>query len=259
MPLTQPVLLGTVASLLAGLATGAGCIPVLAGQTIPDRVRDALLGMAAGVMMAATFFSLIEPAMNLFRQSWGGSWSTAGCLSLGIVLGASIVSSLEWILANAYGWNSGSADKLPIEKVWIFVLAVTLHNIPEGLAVGVSFGTGDIAQGISVALGIGLQNMPEGLAVALALVAHGYDRRQAFSIGVLTGLVEPPVGLLGAAAVAVAQPLLPWALAIAAGAMLFVIADEVVPQSHAHGYGAEATGGFIAGFVLMTVLDVALG
>jgi ZIP family zinc transporter len=134
-------------------------------------------------------------------------------------------------------------------------LAITIHNFPEGLAVGVSFGSGDVAAGLVVATAIGLQNMPEGLAVALPLLREGYSRRRSLWYGTLTGLVEPVGGLLGVALVSVFHPILPWALAFAAGAMLFVVSDEIIPESHRKGFEREATFGLIAGFVIMMVLD----
>ncbi len=147
----------------------------------------------------------------------------------------------------------GPSSKLP--RVWLFVLAITIHNFPEGLAVGVSFGSGDVTAGLVIALAIGLQNMPEGLAVALPLLREGYSRRKSLAYGTLTGLVEPVGGLLGAALVSVFMPILPWGLVFAAGAMLFVVSDEMISESHRKGFEREATFGLITGFVIMMVLD----
>jgi ZIP family zinc transporter len=135
------------------------------------------------------------------------------------------------------------------------VLAITIHNFPEGLAVGVSFGGGDVAAGFVIALAIGLQNMPEGLAVALPLLREGYTRRKALWYGTLTGLVEPVGGLLGVALISIFMPILPWGLSFAAGAMLFVVSDEMIPESHRKGFEREATFGLVAGFVIMMLLD----
>lgn len=252
--MTDPIWLGTWASLLAGLATALGSVPVLFGRDIPDRWRDGLLGVAAGVMLAATFFSLIQPAIALFADRHGGRLVAAAAVCAGLAAGALLVLLLERALANAYRWNG--AGGTPIDSVWLFVAAVTLHNVPEGLAVGVGFGAGDVASGTAIAVGIGLQNMPEGLAVALALATHGYGRWKAFAIASLTGLVEPPAGFLGAAAIALSQPLLPWALALAAGAMLFVIVQELIPEAQRHGHRDAATVGLVAGFIVMLMLDV---
>lgn len=253
----DPIALGALASLLAGLATAVGALPVLIDREIPDRTRDTLLGIAAGVMLSATFFSLIEPAIALLEVRQASKLIAAVYVSVALAAGAAFVWLLELVLAGVYGWNHGEAGKARIQKVWLFVTAVTLHNLPEGLAVGVGFGAGDASHGTSVALGIGLQNAPEGLAVALALLTHGYGRWPSFLIAGLTGLVEAPAGLLGAAAVSLSAPLLPWALAGAAGAMLFVISHELIPEAHAHEFKSEATGGLIAGFILMLLLDVA--
>jgi ZIP family zinc transporter len=257
MTVSDPVLLGTFASLMTALATALGALPVLHRRAIPDAARDALLGIAAGVMLAATFFSLIEPAIEMLQLRHGSRSLAAVYLSMALTAGAASVALLERWLANAYGWD-GCGDGAPIRQVWVFIAAVTLHNIPEGIAVGVGFGSGDMAHGTAIATAIGLQNMPEGLAVALALVSHGYDRRRAFLAAVLTGAVEVPAGLLGAAAVSLFQPILPWAMAAAAGAMLFVVVDELIPEAHSHGHRDAGTGGFIAGFIVMLMLDVAL-
>lgn len=146
-----------------------------------------------------------------------------------------------------------------MKKIWLFIIAITIHNFPEGMAVGVGFGSGDIANGTSLAIGIGLQNMPEGLAVALPLLGLGYSRLKAIGIATLTGLVEPVGGLLGVAAVSIFHPVLPIGLAFAAGAMLFVISDEIIPETHAKGRSRQATFGIIVGFIIMMTLDNLLG
>ena len=242
--------LGSVASLVAGLATGAGALPVLFTRRISDRFLDIMLGFAAGVMLAATSFSLLVPSVEL-----GGPWVAV----LGLLLGAVVLHLIDRFIPHfspAFGVE-GPPSRL--SRVWLFVLAITIHNFPEGLAVGVSFGSGDVAAGFVIATAIGLQNMPEGLAVAVPLVREGYSRRRALWYGTLTGLVEPLGGLLGAAIVAISRPILPWGLAFAAGAMLFVIADEMIPESHRKGYKREATFGLIAGFIVMMLLDTIFG
>jgi len=238
--------LGTVASLVAGLATGFGALPVLFTKRVSDRLLDTMLGFAAGVMLAATSFSLLVPSIDL-----GGPWVAV----FGVLLGAVVLYLLDKFIPHfspAFGVE-GPPSRL--SRVWLFVLAITIHNFPEGLAVGVSFGSGDVAAGLVVATAIGLQNMPEGLAVALPLLREGYSRRKALWYGTLTGLIEPLGGLFGAAIVVVARPILPWGLAFAAGAMLFVISDEMIPESHKKGFEREATFGLIAGFVVMMLLD----
>ena len=238
--------LGSIASLVAGLATGAGALPVLFTRRISDRLLDIMLGFAAGVMLAATSFSLLVPSIDL-----GGPWVAV----LGLILGAVVLHLIDRSIPHFSPAFGAEGPPSRLSRVWLFVLAITIHNFPEGLAVGVSFGSGDIAAGFVIATAIGLQNMPEGLAVALPLLREGYSRRKALWYGTLTGLVEPIGGLLGAAIVVVSRPLLPWGLAFAAGAMLFVIADEMIPESHRKGFAREATFGLIAGFVIMMLLD----
>lgn len=238
--------LGSIASLVAGLATGAGAIPVLFAKQISDRVLDVMLGFSAGVMLAATSFSLIVPAIDL---------SGPFVAVFGLILGAVVLHLLDRFIPHLHPFlgAEGPSSKLP--RVWLFVLAIAIHNFPEGLAVGVSFGSGDVATGLVIATAIGLQNMPEGLAVALPLLREGYSRGKSVWYGTLTGLVEPVGGLLGVALVSIFQSILPWGLAFAAGAMLFVVSDEMIPESHRKGFAREATFGLIAGFVLMMFLD----
>ena len=148
---------------------------------------------------------------------------------------------------------------MALRRVWLFIFAITIHNFPEGLAVGVGFGAEGMQSGVPLALGIGLQNAPEGLAVAVALIGEGYDRARAWAIAAGTGLVEPLGGVLGAGVVTVSQPLLPWSLAFAAGAMLYVISHEIIPETHRRGHQKQATLGFAIGLVVMLFLDVWLG
>jgi len=240
------VLLGCIASLGAGLATGAGALPVLFTKRISDRLLDVMLGFSAGVMLAATAFSLIVPAIDL-----GGPWIVV----LGILLGALVLHLVDRFVPHLHPALGPEGPPSKLSGVWLFVIAITIHNFPEGLAVGVSFGIGNISAALVIALAIGLQNMPEGLAVALPLRREGYSRRRSLLYATLTGLVEPVGGLLGVALVSVFHPILPWGLAFAAGAMLFVISDEIIPESHKKGFEREATFGLIIGFVIMLLLD----
>lgn len=240
------ILIGTVASLAAGLATGVGSLPVLFTKKVSDRLLDIMLGFSAGVMLAATSFSLIVPAIDL-----SGPWIAV----LGIVLGALVLHLVDRFIPHFHPALGAEGPSSKMSRVWLFVIAIAIHNFPEGLAVGVSFGSGDAAAGIVVAMAIGLQNMPEGLAVSLPLLREGYSRRRSLWYGTLTGLVEPVGGLLGVALVSIFHPILPWALAFAAGAMLFVVSDEIIPESHRKGFEREATFGLIAGFVIMMALD----
>lgn len=237
---------GVVASLLAGLATGAGATPVLFTKKVSDKLLDVMLGFSAGVMLAATSFSLIIPAVEL-----GGLWIAV----FGIVLGALTLHLIDRYVPHLHPALGLEGRPSRLSRVWLFILAITIHNFPEGLAVGVSFGGGDIAAGLVIATAIGLQNMPEGLAVALPLVREEYTRHRALWYATLTGLVEPLGGLLGVALVSIFMPILPWGLAFAAGAMLFVVSDEMIPESHRKGFEREATFGLILGFVVMMFLD----
>jgi ZIP family zinc transporter len=238
--------LGVISSLLAGLATGAGALPVLFTRRISDRLLDVMLGFSAGVMLAATSFSLIVPAIEL-----SGPWVAV----FGVVLGAFVLHLVDRSVPHLHPLLGAEGPPSKLPRVWLFVLAITIHNFPEGLAVGVSFGSGDVTAGLVIALAIGLQNMPEGLAVALPLLREGYSRGKSLWYGTLTGLVEPVGGLLGVALVSIFIPILPWGLAFAAGAMLFVVSDEMIPESHRKGFEREATFGLIAGFVVMMALD----
>lgn len=250
------ILIGFLASLFAGLATGIGAIPVLFTRDVSDKALDGLLGFAAGVMLAATSFSLIIPAI----EKGGGGFRGALITAVGIILGGIFLDLIDTAFPHIHTVAGLEGNPSPsLRKIWLFIIAITIHNFPEGLAVGVGFGDGDIANGTTLAIGIALQNMPEGLAVALALVREKYSPRKAFLVALLTGLVEPIGGLIGIALVQIARPILPIALAFAAGAMLFVISDEIIPETHSGGNQRVATYGVLIGFVIMMILDVSLG
>ena len=248
---------GLLASFLAGLATGVGALPALFFKSVPDRLMSTLLGGAAGVMLAATSFSLIVPGIEHGNLLWPGYGVYA--VSFGLLLGAISLDLVDRLLPHEHFILGPEGPSSRMKRIWLFIIAITIHNFPEGLAVGVGFGSGDVANGTSLAIGIGLQNMPEGLAVALPLIGLGYSRLKAVSIATLTGLVEPVGGLLGVGAVTVFHPVLPLGLAFAAGAMLFVISDEIIPETHAKGRSRLATFGIIVGFVIMMALDNLLG
>ena len=248
---------GLLASFLAGLATGVGALPAIFFKNVPDRVLNTALGGAAGVMLAATSFSLIVPGIEHGNLLWPGYGVYV--VAFGILLGAFCLDLVDRLLPHEHFILGHEGPSSRMKRIWLFIIAITIHNFPEGLAVGVGFGGGDIANGTSLAIGIGLQNMPEGLAVALPLLGLGYSRLKAIGIATLTGLVEPIGGLLGVGAVTVFQPILPLGLAFAAGAMLFVISDEIIPETHAKGRSRLATFGIIIGFVIMMSLDNLLG
>ncbi len=266
--------LGMAASLAAGMATGVGSIPIFFTRNIARRHLDYLLGFAAGVMLAATSFSLIVPAI----EKGGGGLQGATMALIGILCGGAFVDFVDKffpdtnLISNAvngkYYDENQVRCRLPfnpslspgLRKVWLFVIAITIHNFPEGMAVGVGFGDGDVINGLSLAIGIGLQNLPEGLAVALPLVREKYSALTAFLVALATGLVEPIGGLIGIGLVHIATPLLPFALAFAAGAMLFVISHEIIPESQNHdGHSKLATHALLIGFVVMMFLDNTLG
>lgn len=257
--------IGLLASLLAGLASGVGALPILFFKQIPARMVNTMLGAAAGVMLAATSFSLIVPGIDHGNAIWPGAGVYV--VIAGMLIGALFLDRVDnWLPHEHFAMNkdgAASAGKegpdTRIRRIWLFIIAITIHNFPEGLAVGVGFGTGDVGGGTSLAIGIGIQNMPEGLAVALPLLSLGYSRWKAIGYATLTGLVEPVGGLFGVGAVTVFQQVLPIGLAFAAGAMLFVISDEIIPETHSKGKSRGATFGVMVGFVIMMALDNLLG
>lgn len=249
-------------SLVAGLATGVGALPILWFGKPSDRRENLMLGFAAGVMLAAAFFSLIIPAL---AQAQAQGWSKTGASA---VVVAAVLSGAA-VLARFSAWSPSldllgagnlSAAVLPrFRRTWLFVAAITLHNLPEGLAVGVSFSGGDMAAGLATTLGIGLQNMPEGLAVAGLLASLGYTRRAAIAGALGTGLVEPVAGAFGAVMVGLSSAMLPGALGFAAGAMIYIVVKEIIPDTAARDDGRGAVIGFMTGLGLMMFLDTALG
>lgn len=251
---------GAGASLVAGLATAVGALAIFTVRNISQRAQDSMLGFGAGVMLAATSFSLIVPGVAAAETLWGNRTLAATIAAAGVLGGALLLwAANRFVPHEHFVKGVEGADGRRIKQVWLFVFAIALHNIPEGLAVGVAFGAGQQSEAVSLATGIGIQNMPEGLAVALALATLGYTRAVAFAVAAVTGLAEPVAGLLGAVAVTFMQPILPFALTLAAGAMLFVISHEIIPESHRHGHEESATLGVTGGFVTMMLLDTALG
>ena len=250
-------LYGVIASVLAGLATGLGALAVLLLRNLSRNRLNILLGGSAGVMLAATSFSLIIPGIRQGDLLWPGFG--VYIMMAGIMLGGIVLDFIDKKMPHEHFFKGPEGPSSKLKRIWLFVIAIAIHNFPEGMAVGVGFGTGDIGSGISLAIGIGLQNMPEGLAVALPLLGLGYSRWKALGIATATGLVEPIGGLLGAGAVTLFTPVLPLALAFAAGAMLFVISDEIIPETHSEGKSRPATYGVLTGFIVMMALDNLLG
>lgn len=221
-------------------------------------LRNALLGFAAGVMLSASFFSLILPGLQHAETYTGGRYGPILVISIAILLGGGAIAALNRYVPHEHfilGRKGG--DPRALRRIWLFVIAITLHNFPEGLAVGVGFGSHDLSNAVALAIGIGLQNIPEGLAVATALVSQNYSRLTAVGISTATGLVEPIAGLVGVTVVSLAAPLLPWGMGFAAGAMIYVISNEIVPETHREGHEDLATAGLMIGVVVMMILDVA--
>lgn len=256
------VLTGFVASLLAGLATVLGALPILRIGRPTEQQQSMMLGFAAGVMLAASFFSLIIPGIEQAHRLGAGKFAASATVAAAVLLGAAALAQLNHLVPplDKLGLGPDGIANARFRRVWLFVAAITLHNFPEGLAVGVSFGGGDRGAGTATAFGIGIQNIPEGLAVAGALASIGYSRRSAVLAALASGLVEPVAGFFGVALVAIAQPLLPWGLGFAAGAMIYIVASEIIPETHARIVGGgKATTGLMIGLAAMMFLDTTLG
>ncbi len=250
-------MIGFLASVLAGLATGVGALPAALFKQVSTSVYNGLLGGAAGVMLAAAAFSLLVPGIEYGNQLWPGKglWFVAA----GMLFGALFLHLADKKLPHIHFKDDLNEHAESLQKIWLFIFAITIHNFPEGMSVGVSFGTGDLNNGIVLAIAIALQNIPEGLAVALPLVALGYNKWKAVGIATLTGLVEPVGGLLGITMVATFSSLLPFAMGFAAGAMIFVISEEIIPESHSNGRSRYATFALMIGFIIMMSLENLLG
>ncbi|AWI85378.1 ZIP family metal transporter [Alloyangia pacifica] len=256
----QDILWGVGGGMIAALATTVGAIPALIGRKMTQATSDMMLGFAAGVMLSASYFSLIIPGIEVGQEQTGSVWIAAAIAAFGIAFGSGFVAWLNHAIPHEHFKTGpeGGADQATFARIWLFVLAISIHNFPEGLSIGVAYGL-DRANGLSVMTGISLQDMPEGLAVAVALVGLGYSRGRALFYTALTGMVEPVGALLGVVAVSVSSVLLPWGLTFAAGAMLYIISHEIVPETHRNGHQKRATTGLIFGLILMMFLDVTLG
>lgn len=245
---------------MAALATALGTLPILFSLNFSQRSSDSMLGFGAGVMLAACSFSLIIPALAAAELQGAGAWGGSAIVAGGLLIGALSLLFIERIMPHEHfvkGIEHVHARKL--KRVWLFILAISLHNFPEGLAIGVGFTGPDTLAAQALAMGIAIQDVPEGMVVALALRGVGYSRGLSAGMAVLSGLIEPLAAVFGVAIIGISSFLLPWGLAAAAGAMLFVISHEIIPESHRQGHESAATIGLIFGFVLMMVLDTALG
>ena len=256
----QVIWQGSLGSLAAGTATGIGSLGVFLTRGVSARFQDSMLSAAAGVMLAATFFSLLLPGLHHGEALTGHTWIAAVIVSAGILMGAGAIQFIHNRLPHEHALlGREGPESAHFRRIWLFIIAITLHNFPEGMAVGVGFGGDGLRNGIAIATGIGLQNIPEGLAVSLSMLTLNYSRQKAFLIGLLTGLVEPVGGLFGSALAWIAEPLMPWTLGFAAGAMLFIISDEIIPETHRGEYRTLATFSLLVGFVIMMFLDATLG
>jgi ZIP family zinc transporter len=248
-----PLLQAFIATVGTYLFTVVGTLPVFLVQSAPRRVMDAMMGFAGGVMVAASCWSLLIPAIDA-----GGVWAAA----TGLVAGGALLYAGDQLLPHLHGEFPEEAASEGPRVAWrrsaLLMSAMTLHNVPEGMAVGIAFGGGDAGAATALAIGIGLQNVPEGLAIALPLRRGGMSRRRAFFWGQLSAAVEPVAGLAGAALVVASAAVLPYGMAAAAGAMLYVVVEELIPETTRSGHVDTATLGFIAGFTVMMALDNAL-
>ncbi len=248
------------------LMTAAGAASVFLFKKVSRRLLDLMLGFAGGVMIAASFWSLLAPAIEMSKERQLPVWFPPAA---GFLVGAGFLFLLDRILPHLHLFlpeELAEGLKTHWRKTTLLVLAITLHNIPEGLAVGVAIGAAalnvpgtSLGGAVALAIGLGLQNLPEGLAVSGPLRAAGLSRGKSFFLGQLSGLVEPMAGVLGVVAVTRMISILPYALSFAAGAMIFVVVEEVIPESQQSGKSDLATIGLILGFLLMMILDVALG
>ena len=263
----DPTFAALLATTFTWFLTAMGASLVFFFKTMHRAVLDAMLGFTGGVMVAASFWSLLNPAIEMSEKMYPTmKWMPA---AVGFALGAMFLYGLDKVMPHLhinFQDNEKEGAKTQLQKSILLVLAITLHNIPEGLAVGVLFGAASlgidgatIPAAIALAIGIGIQNFPEGFAVAMPLRRIGMSRRKSFWYGQLSAIVEPVAGVIGALAVVYMQPILPFALAFAAGAMIYVVVEEVIPETQRDKYTDIAVLGFIGGFLVMMILDVALG
>lgn len=262
----NPVMQALCGTLFTWFVTALGAGMVFFFREVNRKTLDTMLGFAAGVMIAASYWSLLAPAIEMAEESGGPAWVPA---LVGFLLGGGFLRLVDKILPHLHmGLATEQAEGIPTHwrRSILLVLAITLHNIPEGLAVGVAFGAlaaglpaASLGGAIALALGIGIQNFPEGASVSVPLRREGLSPLKSFWYGQLSGMVEPIAGVIGALAVLLVRPVLPYALAFAAGAMIFVVVEELVPEAQMEGNTDLATMGAMLGFAVMMTLDVALG
>lgn len=262
----NPILLAFGATMFTWFVTAMGASMVFFFKTINKKILNSMLGFAAGVMIAASFWSLLKPAIEMAEANGSIPWVPA---VVGFLAGGAFLLIIDKILPHLHlGLKTDKAEgiKTSWQRSVLLVLAITLHNIPEGLAVGVAFGAlanspdiGMLTGAVALAIGIGIQNFPEGAAVSIPLRREGFSRLKAFTFGQLSGIVEPIAGVIGAYLVLTIEPLLPYALSFAAGAMIFVVIEELIPESQRDNESDLSTIGAMLGFATMMLLDVALG
>ncbi|HOR43086.1 MAG TPA: ZIP family metal transporter [Atribacterota bacterium] len=261
-PITQALLAG----LFTWGMTALGAAAVFLTKEVGRKLLDTMLGFAAGVMIAASYWSLLAPAIEMGKDSSLPEWLPA---AVGFLIGGLFLRLIDAVLPHLHpGLSMKEAEGVPTtwQRSTLLILAVTLHNIPEGLAVGVAFGavaaglpSATLSGALALAIGIGIQNFPEGMAISMPLRGEGMSSGKSFWYGQLSGLVEPIFCLVGAASVLVARSMLPYALGFAAGAMIFVVVEELIPESQQGGHSDLATMGVMVGFTIMMILDVSLG
>jgi zinc transporter, ZIP family len=263
----SPLMQALIGTLFTWGMTALGAALVFTTRTMNQKLMDGMLGFAGGVMIAASFWSLLSPAIDMAEESSLPAWVPA---AIGFMLGSVFLWGVDKMIPHLHpNANIEEAEGFHPDRrkrSTLLILAITLHNIPEGLAIGVAFGavaagfpSASLAAAVTLAIGIGIQNFPEGTAVSMPLRREGMSRRRSFMYGQFSGMVEPISAIIGVLAVTLIEPILPFALSFAAGAMIFVVAEEVIPGSQENGNKDLASMCLMIGFTVMMVLDVALG
>lgn len=255
---SEPVRAALAGSGYAALATALGALPVLFLRRVSQRTEDLMLGFAAGVMLAASAFSLIVPSLETGTALLGAKSNAALLAALGIATGALLMIGIDRILPHEHPHLGRAGPASHASRVWLMVMAILIHNFPEGMAIGAAFSGADVAAGIPVATAIAIQDIPEGLVVALALRTIGVPACKAVLVAAASGLAEPLGAAVASSVLASVPALHPFGLALAAGAMIFVVSHEIIPQTHRNGHQMSATVGVMGGFAVMMVLDNAL-
>lgn len=249
-----------VGSAVTAVATTLGAIPAMGMRKLSARTNNVLMGFCAGIMLSASSFSLIVPALDLGVKQTESRFGTSFAVAAMILFGAFFLSLCNRFVPHEhfhFGLEGGTS-KLELKRIWLFVLAITLHNFPEGLAVGSGTGSQSFELALPIIAGIGLQDIPEGFVVAAALLSVGYSRRESLFVAVITGLVEAAGAVFGYLATSFFTILLPWTLAFAGGAMIYVVVEEMIPEIQGKRVSSDASGGLLVGFVTMMILDFSL-